>query len=116
MRLFRVSSKTEARQTQLVAPISSARKDTPDADRRWPDSSLGKGYALPVTSSGAVLRGASDRRHGSSRCGPGADPPGAVGRQCVTVFTEELPWLQGRDLELVMGEALCNWVGWRLPG
>jgi hypothetical protein len=22
----------------------------------------------------------------------------------------------GRDLELVMGEALCNWVGWRLPG
>jgi hypothetical protein len=33
----------------------------------------------------------------------------------VTVFTEELPWLQGRDLELVMGEALRNWVGWRLP-
>ena len=26
------------------------------------------------------------------------------------------PWLKGRDLELVMGEALCNWVGWRLPG
>ena len=37
-------------------------------------------------------------------------------RQCVTVFTEELPWLKGRDLDLVMGEALCNWVGWRLPG
>src|SRR5256885_2077181 len=35
-------------------------------------------------------------------------------RQCVTVFTEELPWLKGRDLELVMGEALCNWVGWPL--
>ena len=70
----------------------------------------------PATSSGAVLSRASDRRHGSSRCGPGTDPPGAVGRQCVTVFTEELPWLQGRDLELVMGEALCNWVGWRLPG
>jgi hypothetical protein len=33
----------------------------------------------------------------------------------VTVFTEELPWLKGRDLELVMGEALCNWVGWPLP-
>ena len=30
MRLFRVSSKAEARQTQLVAPISSAPKDTPD--------------------------------------------------------------------------------------
>jgi hypothetical protein len=29
-------------------------------------------------------------------------------RQCVTVFTEELSWLTGRDLELVMGDALCN--------
>lgn len=34
-------------------------------------------------------------------------------RQCVTMFTEELPWLKGRDLELVMGEALCNWIGWK---
>ena len=36
-------------------------------------------------------------------------------RQCVSVFTEELPWLKGRDLELVMGEAVCNWVGWSRP-
>jgi hypothetical protein len=28
---------------------SSDRKDAPDADRRWPDSSLGKGYAAPAT-------------------------------------------------------------------
>ena len=34
-------------------------------------------------------------------------------RQCVTLFTEELPWLKGRDLEDVMGEALCDWLGWR---
>jgi len=27
-------------------------------------------------------------------------------RQCVTMFTEKLPWLKGRDLELVMGDAL----------
>lgn len=33
-------------------------------------------------------------------------------RQCVTMFTEELPWLKGRDLELVMGDALCVWWGW----
>jgi predicted TIM-barrel fold metal-dependent hydrolase len=33
-------------------------------------------------------------------------------RQCVTMFTEELPWLKGRDLELVMSEALCAWWGW----
>jgi predicted TIM-barrel fold metal-dependent hydrolase len=36
-------------------------------------------------------------------------------RQCVTMFTEELPWLQGRDKELVMGEAICDWLGWRRP-
>ena len=34
-------------------------------------------------------------------------------RQCVTLFTEELPWLQGRDLELVMGRAVCDWLGWK---
>jgi predicted TIM-barrel fold metal-dependent hydrolase len=34
-------------------------------------------------------------------------------RQCVTLFTEELPWLRGRDLELVMGRAVCDWLGWK---
>ena len=33
-------------------------------------------------------------------------------RQCITMFTEELPWLKGRDLEHVMGEAICAWWGW----
>ena len=36
-------------------------------------------------------------------------------RQCVTMFTEELPWLQGRDKELVMGDAVCDWLGWKRP-
>jgi len=36
-------------------------------------------------------------------------------RQCVTLFTEELPWLRGRDLELVMGRGVCDWLGWPLP-
>jgi predicted TIM-barrel fold metal-dependent hydrolase len=36
-------------------------------------------------------------------------------RQCVRLFTEELPWLRGRDLELVMGHAVCDWLGWPLP-
>jgi predicted TIM-barrel fold metal-dependent hydrolase len=31
-------------------------------------------------------------------------------RQCVTLFTEELPWL---DHRWVMGDALCEWIGWR---
>jgi hypothetical protein len=38
-------------------------------------------------------------------------------RQCVTTFTEELAaWLKGRDLELVMGQAICAWLGWQRPG
>jgi hypothetical protein len=36
-------------------------------------------------------------------------------RQCVTMFTEELPWLYGRDKELVMGDAICDWIGWKGP-
>ena len=33
-------------------------------------------------------------------------------RQCVTMFTEELPWLKGQDLEKVMGRGLTKWIGW----
>ena len=36
-------------------------------------------------------------------------------RQCVTMFTEEMPWLQGHDRDLVMGRAVCEWIGWRHP-
>lgn len=36
-------------------------------------------------------------------------------RQCVTMFTEEMSWLKGRDLELVMGQAIVDWLGWRHP-
>jgi predicted TIM-barrel fold metal-dependent hydrolase len=35
-------------------------------------------------------------------------------KQCITLFTEELPWLKGSDLELVMGRALCDFIGWKL--
>jgi predicted TIM-barrel fold metal-dependent hydrolase len=37
-------------------------------------------------------------------------------KQCVTMFTEELPWLTEKDKELIMGRALCDWIGWDLPG
>jgi len=33
-------------------------------------------------------------------------------RQCVTMFTEELPWLKGPDLDVVMGRGVANWLGW----
>jgi predicted TIM-barrel fold metal-dependent hydrolase len=36
-------------------------------------------------------------------------------RQCVTMFTEELAWLKGRDLERVMGGAIVDWLGWKRP-
>jgi hypothetical protein len=28
---------------------------------------------------------------------------------------EELPWLQGRDNELITGEAIRDWLGWKRP-
>ena len=34
-------------------------------------------------------------------------------KQCVTMFTEELDWLRGRDLERVMGGAVVDWLGWK---
>lgn len=33
-------------------------------------------------------------------------------RKCITMFTEEMPWLSGQDQELVMGQAICDWWGW----
>jgi predicted TIM-barrel fold metal-dependent hydrolase len=32
--------------------------------------------------------------------------------ECITLFTEHLPWLPGRDLEWVMGRGVCEWLGW----
>ena len=33
-------------------------------------------------------------------------------RECITMFTEELPWLSEDDKRLVMGDAVCAWWGW----
>ena len=33
-------------------------------------------------------------------------------RQCLTFFTEELPWLKGSELVYVMGRGLTEWIGW----
>ena len=32
--------------------------------------------------------------------------------ESVTHFTDELPWLMDDDRELVMGRAVCEWLGW----
>jgi predicted TIM-barrel fold metal-dependent hydrolase len=34
--------------------------------------------------------------------------------ECITLFTEHLPWLKGEDLEWVMGRGVCEWLGWPL--
>jgi predicted TIM-barrel fold metal-dependent hydrolase len=36
-------------------------------------------------------------------------------RQAVTMFTEEIPWLTQEDKEWIMGRALCEWLGWKIP-
>jgi predicted TIM-barrel fold metal-dependent hydrolase len=33
-------------------------------------------------------------------------------KQCIELFTQELPWLRDEDKPLVMGQALCDWWGW----
>jgi len=33
--------------------------------------------------------------------------------QCISLFTEELPWLTDADKALVMGGAIREWIGWR---
>lgn len=35
-------------------------------------------------------------------------------REGVTMFTEEMRWLPARDLELIMGRALCAWLDWKV--
>jgi hypothetical protein len=34
-------------------------------------------------------------------------------RQCVTMFTEEIPWLSQDDLSWIMGLGVCDWIGWQ---
>jgi hypothetical protein len=35
-------------------------------------------------------------------------------RECIDLFTKELGWLKGEDLEWVMGRGVCEWLGWPL--
>ena len=35
-------------------------------------------------------------------------------RQCITLIIEELPFLSAQDKELIMGRAMCDWLGWRV--
>ena len=37
-------------------------------------------------------------------------------RQCITMFTEEMPWLNEQDKTLIMGAAICAWWNWNRAG
>ena len=43
-----------------------------------------------------------------------AQKPYPISYECITLFTEHLPWLQGEDLAWVMGRGVCEWLGWSL--
>ncbi len=36
-------------------------------------------------------------------------------KECVELFTRELPWLGAGDLAAIMGRNLCDWLGWPAP-
>lgn len=36
-------------------------------------------------------------------------------RECVELFTQELPWFSADDLAQIMGRNLCEWLEWPLP-
>jgi len=69
--------------------------------------------AFPFADTHAHLRRLFDA-YGAARMFWGTDITRmqATWRQCIQLFTDELPWLKGRDLELVMGEAVADWVNW----
>ncbi|OUC92464.1 amidohydrolase family protein [Streptosporangium minutum] len=69
--------------------------------------------AYPFASTHDLLRRAFDA-FGAERMFWGTDITRmrCTWRQCVTMFTDELPWLKGHDLELVMGRGLANWINW----
>ena len=35
-------------------------------------------------------------------------------KQCVSMFTEELPWLSEADKEIVMGKGVCKFLKWNI--
>jgi len=37
-------------------------------------------------------------------------------REAVTLFTEDMPWLDSESLEWIMGRAVCDWLDWPYSG
>ena len=58
----------------------------------------------------------SSTRSARSACSGAPTSPAcrARGSSASRCSPQEMPFLKGRDLELVMGQALCDWIGWKL--
>jgi len=35
-------------------------------------------------------------------------------KQCVTMFTENMPFFSAQDMEWIMGRGICEWIGWKI--
>ena len=77
--------------------------------------------ALIALNASMVIRSANGERVVDAEeyfIGPGTDITRmpCSWKQCVAMFTEDLPWLSAKDKELIMGRALCTWLDWKIPG
>ena len=34
-------------------------------------------------------------------------------KDCVTMFTEHMPFFSAEDMEWIMGRGICDWIGWK---
>jgi predicted TIM-barrel fold metal-dependent hydrolase len=70
--------------------------------------------AYPFRTAHPVLRKVFDA-YGADRMFWGTDITRmqCTWRECVEMFTTELPWLKGSDQDKVMGRGIENWIGWR---
>lgn len=69
--------------------------------------------AYPFRSTHGILRRTFEA-FGADRMFWGTDISRQVApwADCVSLFAEELPWLQGEELELVMGKGVSAWTRW----
>jgi predicted TIM-barrel fold metal-dependent hydrolase len=103
--------KDHAAMTHMPSLLSLARFPNVAVKATGAPGYSGEAYPFPIMS--GYLRQIFDA-FGPSRMFWGTDitKMPCSWTQCVTHFTQDLSWLTGDDLALVMGRALCAWWGW----